>query len=50
MADVWVVGDGIGGDGQALKRGVEVCYAILGEETDKVEATDGEFAFRRREE
>ena len=44
MRDVWVVGDGVCAQWQALERGVEVRYAVLGEEADEVEATDGVFA------
>ena len=44
VRDVWVVGDGVCTQWQALERGVEVRYAVLGEEADEVEATDGVFA------
>ena len=46
MRDVWVVGDGVCAQWQALERGVEVRYAVLGEEADEVEAADGVFALR----
>ena len=49
MADVRVRRERVGGERQRLERRVEVGDAVLGEETDEVQAADGVLAGRWRE-
>lgn len=47
MADVWVITDGVSAERKTFESSVEVCYAVLCEEPDEIEATDGVFALGR---
>lgn len=49
MTDVRVIRNRIGAERETFKGRMEVRYAVLGEEADEVEATDGVFAFRWRQ-
>lgn len=49
MPDKWVLIDLVRGEREGLESGVEVGDAVLGEETDEVQAADGEFALGGRE-
>jgi hypothetical protein len=49
MSDVWIIIDLIRGERERLEGCVKVGYAVLSEEADEVQPTNGEFAFRLRE-
>jgi len=49
MADIRVVCYGIGREWQALEGRMEVCYTVLRQQADEVQAPDGVFALRGRE-